>query len=280
MGIVAVLVFGIALSMQMPLFKSSVTPPNSNSTLVSKPHLSLAFFLDVSNPYYYNNLKIFKKNLRDGDYLFISGRPSSAVTVLQKTEQSKPLFNSRIHVDSAIFYDRIDDMVNTVPKLPKGIDFIVYDYEKGTNYSSEFTSNESTSIGFFDQARNTVIRYDKDSGSNAKLIVTPPYGELLHSGWNWGLAAKHMDVIDMQVQSLLKNPSLMKSSVSNIVGQIKETSSNTLIFVQLSLIKTRGSVQDNVLAINLFENQSINSILIWYGVNQTSDLERFFHFVS
>lgn len=240
----------------------------------AKSNTPLAFFLRIYGQYYTDNLKVFEKNLKNGDYLLIRGNPSEALTVIQKVEQSRPLFDSGVHVNSAIFYFTIRDIVTTMPKLPHGIDFVVYDYEKGDNYSPEFTTNESKSIEYFDQARSAVIQYNKNTGSNAKLMVTLPYGELHSDNWDWRLAAKHMDVLDMQIQAFLQNPSLMQSYISNTYDN--GTGNKPLIFAQLSISQVRGTVQENVDAINTIKNSKVNAFLIWYQAIQTSDLEQFF----
>ena len=267
----------------MPLISAnyiSHTKPNTNLTSVvpvsnTTSNTPLAFFLRIYGQYYIDNLGVFEKNLKNGDYLLIRGNPSEALTVIQKVEQSRPLFDSGVHVNSAIFYYTISDIVTTVPKLPRGIDFVVYDYEKGDNYSPEFTTNESKSIEYFDQARSAVIQYNEDTGSNAKLMVTLPYGELHSDNWDWRLAAKHMDVIDMQIQAFLQNHSMMQSYISNTYDN--ETGNNPLIFAQLSISQVRGTVQENVDAINAIKNSKVNAFLIWYQAIQTSDLEQFFN---
>lgn len=305
-GIVALLIFGLQIATKpivsnvktnttlidvnhTPNVKSS-TPltsvnytsrakPNTNLAGVddisnAKPNTPLAFFLRMYGQYYTDNLQVFEKNLKNGDYLLIRGNPSEALTVIQKVEQSKPLFDSGVHVNSAIFYFTIRDIVTTVPKLPHGIDFIVYDYEKGDNYSPEFTANESKSIEYFDQARSAVLQYNKNTNSNARLMITLPYGELHSANWDWRLAAKHMDVIDMQLQAFLQSPSVMQNYISNTYDS--GTEDKPLIFAQLSISKVRGTVQENIDAINTIKNSQVNAFLIWYQAIQTSDLEQFF----
>jgi len=240
----------------------------------TKPSKHLAFFLRIYGQYYVDNLKVFVKNLKNGDYLLIRGNTSEAPTVIQKVEESRPLFDSGVHVNSAIFYYAIRDIVTTVPKLPHGIDFIVYDYERGDNYSPEFTTNESKSIEYFDQARSVVAQYNKNTDSNARLMVTLPYGELHSANWDWRLAAKHMDVIDMQLQSFLQDHSAIQRYISNTADI--EAGDRSLIFAQLSITPVRGTVQENVNAINEIQNSQVGAFLIWYQSIQTSDLAQFF----
>jgi hypothetical protein len=278
-GVVALIILGLevmtnSMSVSKPVTTSSY---NTNSTQTTKFMTPLAFFLRNSGQQYTDNLLVFAKNLKSGDYLFIYGKPSEDLTVLHKVEQAKPMFNSGVNVNSAIFYYKIGDLVDNVPKLPSGVDFIIYDYERGTNYSPEFTTNESTSLGYFDQAKAAITQYNRNSGSNARFMVTPPYGELQAAHWNWGLAVKHMDAVDIQVQAFLQHPDTMKNYVSDVVGQITQESPSTKIFIQLSLVQQRGTIQDNLNAINMLYRLPIDGFLIFYHPSQTSDLEQFFN---
>ncbi|MGE5599895.1 MAG: hypothetical protein ACM3UQ_00095 [Clostridiales bacterium] len=238
-----------------------------------RPRIQLAFFLNIASSRYQDNLKVFARNLQNGDYLIMRGDPSSPLAVIQAAKQSKHMFAPGVHVMTCLFYYAIGDIVRSVPKLPPGIDFVVYDYEKGSNYSPDFTTNESVSLGYFDQAEAAVLQYGKNTGSNAQLMVTPPVGELLHAGWNWGLAADHMDAIDMQLQAFVKDHALMKNLVSSTASHISEPKKH-LVFVQLSL--SRWPVRENIDAINATRDSRIGAFLIWYQATQTADLEAFF----
>lgn len=250
------------------------------SSIQTKTSYSLAFFLKTSGSHYNDNLQVFKNNLKSGDYLLIRGEPSSPMVLIQKVQLARSMFNSGVNVDSVLFYYKIDDLIKEVPNLPKGIDFIIYDYEKGANYSPEFTTDEATSIGFFDNAKDAVAQYNKNTGSNAKFMVTPPYGELRSADWDWGLAAKHMDAMDLQVQAFLKDLVTVKGYVSSAVNQITQGSPNTLTFIQLSIVHKRGTLDENVAALNALKNPRINAFLIWYQANQTEDLNQLFNLLS
>lgn len=279
-GIVILLVVSLQIVNKSILQQPTTSPTmsSSNYTLDTTSHIPLAFFLRIYGHYYTDNLKVFVKNLKNGDYLLIRGKPTEALTVIQKVADARPMFDSRVHVNSAIFYYSIGDIIRTISKLPPGIDFIVYDYEKGDNYSPEFTTNESKSIQYFDQAKAAVLQYNKKTDGDAKLMVTPPVGELSSANWNWSLVAKHMDVMDMQLQAFVQDRKTMQHYVLETFD--KTESSSPTIFIQISITKTRGTIQDNVDAINTIKDSRIGAFLIWYQSTQTSDLEQFFSMMS
>lgn len=255
---------------------SSVAPANPavlTSHPAPKPRTSLAFFLNISSNRYLDNLKVFARSLQNGDYIILRGDPSKPLAVIQSVKQTKPAFAPGVNVKSCLFYYAVDDIAKSVPKLPPGIDFVVYDYEKGSSYSPDFTTNESRSIGYFDKAEEAVLQYRRNTGSDAQLMVTPPFGELLHANWDWGLAANHMDAIDMQMQAFVQDHALMQSFVSSTTRNMSGPAKH-LVFVQLSL--SRWSVQENIDAINATRDSRIDAFLIWYQSTQTAGLEAFF----
>ena len=251
----------------------------SGSSSLKQPY-SLAFFLNIDNPYYETNLEIFIKNLKKGDYLLVSGPPERAKEIIQKTHEIQNLVNSGVNVFSVMNYKKISDIVATVPTLPKGVDYVMYDYEGGNGYSPEFTTDENQSIVYFDKAHSAVEMYNKNTGSHAKLFVTPPYGQLHKLDWNWDSVVTNMDVVDMQLQAFLKDPSL-KNYTINIMQQIHKTSPDKLVFIQLSITPKRGTVLDNVSAIDNLKNVSgIGAFLIFYQNTQSSDLKQFFNIIQ
>ena len=258
------------------------TPPQSNATIpppsATTSSYHLVFFLQsTSSPSFYSdNLQLFAKYLKPDDILFITGSPRAhASKVLQQTQVAKSLVSAGVKVYSLQFYFKITDLVGNATKLPKGLDYIGYDYEKGNLYSPEFTTNETTSISYFDQAQAAIKQYNTATGSNAKFIVTPPYGELKNANWDWGRAAKHMDTINMQMQGLLHDPNY-HDLVTTVVSQIRQGSPDTLLFVQVSISPARGTVQDNVNAISILKTLPIDGILVFYNNVQTSDLQQLF----
>jgi hypothetical protein len=242
----------------------------------SNYHMVFLLQSTSSSAEYNANLALFAKHLKPGDTLFISGNPNSDVsTVLKKTQAAKAIVSPGVNVYSLKFYFNISHLIGNATKLPKGLDYIGYDYEKGAQYSPEFTTNEATSIGYFDAAQAAVKQYNDMTQSNAKLIVTPPYGELKSANWDWGQAAKHMGAIDMQTQAFLTAPNY-GNIVTSLVSQIRHESPGTHLFIQTSIMPARGTAQDNANAINTIKTMPIDGILVFYGNTQTLDLQQLF----
>lgn len=272
----------------MPISNSTMQTSESNSTTetltpianaslqTTKSNFVLAFFLQFGNPYYNDNLSILAKNLKAGDYLLVESTYLRTPELFQTVHDAKALVKPGVKVISVVNYKDIESLSTTAPLLPKGIDYIMYDYEPGASFSPEFTKNESVSISYFEQAKDSVEQYNKNTGSDAKLFLTPPFGQLRNADWNWGLLSKHVDVIDMQLQAFLKDPSL-KTYATDIIEQIRKDSPDKLVFMQCSLSPQRGTVQDNVNAVEtLRQIKGINGSLVFYQNVQGPELEQFF----
>ncbi len=262
-----------------PTFGSGINVITSLlSILRSNSNYHLVFMLQSSSSQstFTSNLDLFSKFLKPGDYLFLMGGPRvNPSTILQQTNNARSILPLGVNVYSLKMFFNIDDLKLSLSTLPKDFDYIGYDYEKGPGYSPEFTTNEATSISFFDQGEAAVKQYNVATGSNAKFIVYPPYGELHKSGWDWGQISKHMDAINIQMQSFLLNTGF-KDIVSNTVNQIKQESPNGQLFIQVSLAPGKGTVEDNINAINAIKDLPIDGILVFYDNDQTVDLEQLF----
>jgi hypothetical protein len=272
--------WGVMPSTSTPI--PTTTIPQSNTTALSPSattssyHLVFLLQATASPKTYSDNLDLFAKYLKSGDFLFITGNPKAhASKVLQQTQAARLVVSPGVKVYSLQFYFKIADLMGNTTKLPKGFDYIGYDYEKGNLYSPEFTANETTSVGYFDTAQAGVKNYNTITGSDARFMVTPPYGELKNAKWNWGQAAQHMDTINMQMQGFLRD-SNYRDLVISLVSQIRQESPNTQLFVQVSISPARGTVQDNVNAINILKTLPIDGILVFYNNSQTSDLQQLF----
>lgn len=239
----------------------------------------LAFLISSASSQYNDNLSIFTKHLKNGDYLMVGGYENSTSEIKQKIQKIKSLANPGLNVVTIRIYSQIEQLVNRVPNLPPGFDYIGYDYEQGDGFSPEFTKNETTSIKYFDEAKSAIEKYNLKKSSNAKLIIMPPYGQLREAQWDWGVAAKHTDVIDMQFQAFMKDDKFLYY-VINTIAQIKQESPSTKVFVQLSLVSTRGTPQDNLNAINMLYRLPIDGFLVFYHPSQTSELGQFFNQTS
>lgn len=249
------------------------TYSESNSTILRE--YNLALLANSDSPQYNDTLATFVKSLKSGDYLMVEGYDGPTSVIEQKIHNLESLVSPGVNVGAIRIYNSIDQLTNMVPNLPKGFDYIGYDYEDGKSFSPEFTTNENTAIGYFDKAKSAVEQYNLKTGGDAKLIIMPPYGELREAGWDWGLAAKHTDIIDIQFQAFIKDAKFL-NYVLNAISQIKKESPTTKVFVQLSLVPKRGTAQDNLNAIGALYKLPIDAFLMFYHPNQTSDLKQFF----
>lgn len=235
---------------------------------------ALVFLVNYESQQYNNTLTSIVKHLKSGDYLLIEGYGDS-VPMEQYLQKIKSFTSPGVNVGMIRIYNSIDALVKNLSILPKGFNYIGYDYEGGDGFSPEFTTNETISIKYFDQAENAVHKYNEKTGSDSKLLVAPPYGELKNANWNWGIAAQHMDVMDIQFQAFIKDAKFL-DYVLDAIAQIKQESPSTKIFVQLSLIEKRGTAQDNLNSINVIRNLPIDGFLMFYHPYQTSELDQFF----
>lgn len=236
----------------------------------------LVFLVSSASPQYENNLNVFAKYLKRGDSLLVEGYENSESEIAQKMQKIKLMQNPGVNVNAIRIYNGIDDLTNKVPNLPKGFSYIGYDYEQGTGFSPEFTVNETRSAQYFDQARNAVQQYNLRTGGNASLILMPPFGQLGKLQWDWGHAAKHTGIMSIQFQAFIKDSNFLNYVVDTI-ARVKQESVSTKVLVQVSLVPTRGTPQDVLHAITLLHHLPIDSFLVFYHPNQTSDLEQFLH---
>jgi hypothetical protein len=242
-------------------------------------NIHLAFLLNTRSPYYNDSLQLFAKNLHSGDYLFIivHSKLSSANELVQ---QAKSMCSTGVNVNAVLLYSKLDKIKNEAVTLPKGIDWIIYDYENGSDFSPEFTVNETSSLVYFDEARDAVKKYNVEIGSATKFMVTPPYGELKEGNWDWGLAARHMDGIDVQTQRLVKDMPTFRDHILKIADQIQAKSPKTFFMIQFSLRPSVGTVEDTLNGINYVKDLRIDAFLIFYDqYSQNSQLEKFFSLI-
>lgn len=216
-------------------------------------------------------LELFATNLLDGDYLLVGGTPWQVPWVLQKAGEARRRVKPGVNVFSWVGYVAITELEASVPNLPREIDWVVYDYEGGPGFSPEFTRDQATSVSFFDRGHKMA------NASGFKFMVTPPYGQLRTANWDWGEVAKHMDGIDIQFQAFLQDLNLLENEVPKVVAEIAAKSPTTLTFIQLSVVPTRGTLEDNITAIQRFENnRQIAAFLMFYSPLQVELLAEFF----
>lgn len=239
-----------------------------NQPPYSKAHIAV---LLTNNPFTDRLLELFATQLVDGDYLLVGGPDTQVQWILQKTEEARGKVKSGVHVFSWVVYVAIDTLEARTPHLPQGIDWVIYDYEGGPGFSPEFTPDPQASITFFERGRRGAHQY------GARFMVTPPYAQLWRANWDWGVTARHMDGITLQFQAFLKDPQILETEVRKVVGQIHERAAQTLTFIQFSLVPERGTVADNMQAIQRLEDEAqIAAFLMFYRPDQIDTLRDFF----
>lgn len=264
--------------------KSRQVTPTSNMTLTAYyaqstlPTFNMMALLKTDSPAYQNDSQILFRYLENGDYLLIHGSASQFATTLQNVQAAKSEVRPGVTVIPTAMYTKIADITSQVPALPKGLGLVFYDYENGTGFSPEFTTNETVSIGYFDQAENAVRQYNANTGGSAKLLVAPSFGELRAANWDWGLAAKHMDMIDVQFGGYTKLSTLFKYAPP-VVSQIGTESPGTPVFAELSLLPGRGSPPVTSGDIFSLDRDGVGGFLPWYDQSNTTQsaiLQQFF----
>jgi hypothetical protein len=247
-----------------------------NATQTSTPSYQLAFFLNYQSTEYNTNLQLLGKHLKPGDSVLLSGSIPTASEISQRVQEVRSVVSPGVNVYTTVGFRSINKLALIVPTLPKGVDFIQYDYETWSD-TPEFSKNMTISSGYFDQAKAAIIKYNTNTGSNAKLMVDPSYKQLGKANWDWGRVAQHMDLMNIQFQEILQHPNV-QNDVSSVLSQTQKESPNTLVFIQLSVNPKVATPQDSLNAINVFKvYPGINSFLIFYFPNQTPYLEQFFN---
>lgn len=203
------------------------------------------------------DLSVIKKYIREGDWIVFSGLNNDSIRRASSFKSERP------DITVCVGFNSIYQIENLTAQLPANIDYVAYDYEKAL--SPEFTRDMLQSIEFFDRARNIANEYGK------KLIITPGYFE----EWDYGEVAKHTDAINIQTQMvILREPAMFEPVVKNLVNQIKTESPDTILFIQVSLL--RFSVEDNYYYIKKVENSGIDGVVVWYSSEQIDQLKDFF----
>lgn len=275
--IVFAILWGAGMKNEKTITENAVSQNNYPQTRLTPSNFHLAFLLNTRSPYYDNNLQLLAKNLRSGDYLFIIV-DSKLNLASQLAQQAKSMCPDGVNVNTVLLYSKLQKIVEELPVQPRGIDWVIYDYESGTDFSPEFTTDENSSLGYFDKARDAVEQYNTNTASNAKFMVTPPYGELKAGDWNWGLAAQHMDGIDVQTQRLVRDMPTFQDQISNMADQIHVKSADKFFMIQFSLRPSVGTINDTLNGINHVKDLKINAFLIFYDqYSKNSQLEQFFN---
>ena len=251
------------------------TPQNQSQTkppLIPTPtsKFNLAFLASSNSA----NIQLFEDNLKPGDYLIVStslADDSKAASVLQQAADIKSKVKPGVNVITLVWYASINDIESKTSKLPKGIDYIAYDFEPWDK-TPEYTTDQQETTFLLDRA----LKVTHDNGF--KLMFTPTYGtikngQIVMKDWDWSQIAQHTDSLVIQFQGYFKlsNGATEGNNMKNIIKDISDKSPNTLTFVQLALTPVGGTPDENIGAINDLHGGNINKFLIYYGGPQSTD---------
>jgi len=251
----------------LPIFPPASLSGEAQAQPTSAVHLA---FLLANSPQADTLLNLFAANLKAGDHLIIWGRPMQRSWVVKKSKETKKLMPAGVNIFSAIGFVNIDTLEAIVPTLSQEIDWVVYDYEGGPGFSPEFTRELQVSLTFFDRGLAASHR------QGFRFMITLPYGQLRSANWNWGEVARHADGITIQFQAFLKNPEILVPEATKVFRQIDSLSAGTLTMIQLSLIPTRGTITDNLRAMEQLQNEPIDAFLLFYRPTQADTIKNFF----
>src|SRR5579885_1495138 len=140
---------------------------NTKENVKTTPSVFAIFYTAGSN---HTNLELFEKYLRPGDYLLITtplDQDYDFSQLLQDTAEAKNKTVPGVNVISFAWYSKIEAIKLHSAYLPQGIDGIIYDYENGTLYSPEYTTNYEKVSSLFDSASKIA------HNNRLKLMLTP-----------------------------------------------------------------------------------------------------------
>ena len=231
------------------------------------------FYESGSNP---ANLELFEKYLRPGDYLFITtplDQDSAIGQVLKDATDARNNVSPGVNVLSFVWYSKIDAIKLHGSFLPKGIDGIIYDYEGGTQYSPEYTTDGQQVISLF----NSGLKIAHENG--LKFMITPVFGDIVNNTeiehpWNWIELSNNSDFMVIQFQSFFKmsNATALSTRIGEIISQIN-AASQTPTFIELSLTAIGGNADEDLKAIYDLKQIGVGKFLIFFEPWTTNDLQ-------
>lgn len=256
----------------------NATLENSINEEYTKPTSSVfaIFYTSGSN---HANLELFEKYLRAGDYLFIAtplDQDSDFSQLVQDVTEAKSKVVPGVKVFSFAWYSKIDAIKLHSEHLPQDVDGIIYDYENGSEYSPEYTTDYNETLSLFETASE--IAHE----NNLKLMLTPVFGDTINGTevehtWNWTEISSHTDFLVIQFQHYFKdhNSDSLKTRMGMIMEDINSIS-GTPSFVELSLTAVGGTADEDLKAMQDLEQSGANKFLIFFEPWNTSELEYIF----
>ncbi len=238
---------------------------------------NLRFFLHTNQSHYSDILAVFAKHLRSGDILMIGGDNNSNTTIaVAAAKAAQPLFAPGVTIASYRIYHTLGNITAQVPTLHRGYNYILYDYEIWN--SPEFTTNQTQSVIYFDQANAVIQKYNQDTGSHARLMVAISYWPIKakHAFWNWGEVSRHTKQLDVMMSGFTSNPCLASCS-SSVYAPMATKSPKTVNEIQLSFAKGRDGPEKVASALYELQGVGVNNTLVFYDNYQTQNLKQFFN---
>jgi hypothetical protein len=260
-------------NMSQTTLSSTSSANNMSRTIPSTNKQNLEFLIYAGSAQYNDNMKVFSKYLKNGDYLLIHGSKKLLPDITQKVQSAKSsMVNPGVNVLATIQYVTISKITNGVPNLPACFDIIAYDYE---NWSStpEFTTNETQALKYFDQAETAVHQYNQQMGCHAMLMVDPAYKQL--PGWDWSQVGKHADYVNIQYGGYTTSSNLGQVVTAG-VSSLKQVSPSTLVSAQISLLRGTPIVISDDIKNIYAANIPVNAIFVYFTSGQTAELQSLF----
>lgn len=255
--------YSLELSTPSNTLQEDVVCTESGGT---RPHLAFMFSSASDQT---NNLNVLTGNLMPGDRLIVAGNSAEASWVLSKEDEASSLADSEVLVSSAIIFTDVGSIETNVASIPSGIDWIIYNYNQET--TPEFTTNQQTSITYFDRA------YTAASDSGLGLILVMNYSQLRSYDWDWGEVATHTNAINLKFDNFVQDQNVLQAEAANIYQYIADVSPSTLTMIQFSIEPGVASVDDSLNAIETLREENIGAFMINYQSNQGTDLTNFFN---
>ncbi len=254
---------------------SDISMENTTNN-VNPASIFAMFYTSGSN---HANLELFEKYLRAGDYLFITtplDQDSNFTQILEDAAEAKNKVVSGVKVFTFAWYSKIDEIKLHSAFLPSGVDGIIYDYENGTEYSPEYTTDYNKVSSLFATASEIAHK------NGLKLMLAPVFGDTINKveiehSWNWTEISDHADFLVIQFQHYFKddNANSLKTRMGKIVDDIN-SNSGTPTFVELSLTAIGGTADEDLQAMQDLEHVGVNKFLIFFEPWKTGDLEHIF----
>jgi hypothetical protein len=175
-----------------------------------------------------------------------------------------------------VWYSKIEAIKLHSAYLPQGVDGIIYDYENGTLYSPEYTTDYEKVSALFNSASEIA------HNNRLKLMLAPVFGDTVNNteiehSWDWNEIASHSDFLVIQFQHFFKtnNADALKARMGKIMEDINSTS-GTPTFVELSLTAIGGTADEDLQAMQDLKSAGANKFLIFFEPWKTSELEYIF----